>query len=119
MMPSAAAIAGRWVNDDGLVLALGDDSSFALAEATGRYEVQADTLTLIIPGQGRESFTFVHDPAAGTLILSSPNLGTPMTYRRTSGAGAKTPAPQRAKSASSDASDELIGRWTTSTPSGP
>lgn len=104
----AAALAGRWRNDDGLVLALGADLSFALDSATGRYEVTGETLTLIIPGQGRESFTFQHDAAAGTLTLSSPNLDGPMTYRRLgAGQGGK------ASTTRADSEGRLTGTWST------
>jgi hypothetical protein len=111
------SISGRWVNSDELVMVLGDDGTFALAEASGRYEVKGDTLTMIIPGQGRETFTFAHDPEKATLTLSSPNLGEPMVYRRVSSAStAKKEKP-------SDAGEELsskalLGRWSTATPNG-
>jgi hypothetical protein len=103
-------LAGRWTNDDGLVMVLGGDGSFALAEAVGRYEVKDNVLTMIIPGQGRESFTFVLDGIAGTLTLSSPNLGSPMTYRRGGNAPART---------SGDDAKDLAGKWITPTANGP
>jgi hypothetical protein len=122
---SAKAIAGRWINDDELVLVLGDDGSFALADASGRYEVQGSKLTMIIPGQGRESFTFIHDPEQGTLTLSSDNLPKPMTYRRT---GKASPPPAKEKPAKRPTEPPekinlaqltlLVGRWTTPTPNG-
>lgn len=105
-------LAGRWINDDGLVLVLADDGSFALAEAAGRYELKNGTLTLIIPDQGRESFSFEHDAGAGTLTLSSPNLDAPMTYRRARAGAAQASAP-------GTAAGPLLGRWTTPTPGGP
>jgi hypothetical protein len=77
---SSAAIAGKWINDDGLILLLEPDGSFALADVGGRYETAGDSLTLIIPEKGRESFTF--SLGDKTLTLRSPNLGAPMTYRR-------------------------------------
>lgn len=109
---TAPPINGRWVNDDGLLMVLGGDGSFALAEATGRYEVKENTLTMIIPGQGRESFTFVFDGVAGTLTLSSDNLGTPMIYRR---------APAGSSKPSKDPSQDgaLAGKWITPTANGP
>ncbi|MCK6552920.1 hypothetical protein L6R52_44260, partial [Myxococcota bacterium] len=118
----APNLAGRWMNDDGLVLVLGGDGSFALAEASGRYEIKDGALTLIIPGQGRESFTFTHDDVAGTLTLASANLGDPMVYRRIKG-GAPTPPPRTEPKKSAPglppAIAELVARWTTPTPSGP
>ena len=83
--PSSAAprVAGRWINGDGLILTLEDDATFTLADVGGRYEVTADSLTLIIPNKGRESFSFVL--GENTLTLRSPNLGEPMTYRRAEG----------------------------------
>jgi hypothetical protein len=102
---------GRWVNDDGLLMVLGGDGSFALAEATGRYEVRDGVLTMIIPGQGRESFNFLFDGVAGTLTLSSENLGTPMVYRRA--------GPGSGKSKKSDENTALTGRWITPTANGP
>lgn len=110
-LENTPVLTGRWVNEDGLLMVLGGDGSFALAEATGRYEVQNNTLTMIIPGQGRESFTFVFDGVDGTLTLSSANLGSPMIYRRAGKASAaKTAAP------SQDGS--LTGRWITPTANG-
>jgi hypothetical protein len=127
---SAKAIAGRWVNDDELVLVLGDDGSFALAEASGRYEVEGGKLTMIIPGQGRESFTFIHDPEQRTLTLSSENLGKPMVYRRSGRASSAkkvktTPATEEQKRSTEQAEKInlaqltlLVGRWTTPTQNG-
>jgi hypothetical protein len=77
---SGIAIIGRWINDDGLILLLDPDGTFALADVSGRYETTTDSLTLIIPKQGRESFSFT--VAEKTLTLRSPNLPAPMTYRR-------------------------------------
>lgn len=107
---SAPNLTGRWTNDDGLQMVLGGDGSFALAETTGRYEVQGNTLTMIIPNQGRESFTFAHDAVGGTLTLSSPNLETPMVYRK---GGATT------QSSKKEGSKAIVGRWITPTPNGP
>jgi hypothetical protein len=109
----ASQLAGRFRNDDGLVLVLGSDSSFALDSVSGRYEVSGNTLTLIIPGQGREPFTFAFDGAAGTLTLSSPNLEAPMIYRRL-GPG------QEGKTSTARAEGEgrLVGTWTTSAKKG-
>ncbi len=98
-VPAARAVAGRWINDDGLILVLDSDGTFALAEVGGHYEATADTLTLIIPNKGRESFTYVL--AARTLTLRSPNLPTPMTYRRVEeGAKHRT-------------ATDLVGAWKT------
>lgn len=109
----ASQLAGRFRNDDGLVLALGSDSSFALDSVSGRYEVSGNTLTLIIPGQGRESFTFSFDGAAGTLTLSSPNLDAPMIYRRLgAGEGGKT------STARAEGEGRLVGTWNTSAKKG-
>jgi hypothetical protein len=105
------ALNGRWVNEDGLLMVLGGDGSFALAEATGRYEVKDNTLTMIIPGQGRESFTFVFDGLVGSLTLSSPNLGAPMVYRRA--------GPGASKNSESSQDGSLSGKWITPTPNGP
>jgi hypothetical protein len=105
---AAANLAGRWVNDDGLVMVLGGDGSFALDEANGRYEVRDNVLTMIIPDKGRESFTFAYDAGEGTLTLSSPNLGEPMLYRRVG-----------ASSAKASPTGDLTGRWITPTASGP
>jgi hypothetical protein len=115
------SISGRWINADKLVLVLGDDGSFALAEASGRYEVKGDQLTMIIPGQGRESFSFVHDAGAGTLTLSSANLGEPMVYRRISGAttAQKEKSTDKTETSEKLSAKALLGRWSTSTPSGP
>ncbi len=115
------SIAGRWINADKLVMVLGDDGTFALAEASGRYEVKGDQLTMIIPGQGRESFSFVHDAGAGTLTLSSANLGEPMVYRRISGAASakKDDSADKTETSEKLSAKALLGRWSTSTPSGP
>lgn len=126
---------GRWVNENGRVLVLGDDGSFALDETTGRFEIAGDKLTLIIPGQGRESFTFALAAAQDTLTLSSANLGEPMVYRR---AGSHRTADHRAERSSAGESADgsgssgaggggasiadaaaLIGAWVTPTPKGP
>lgn len=114
---SKSEIAGRWTNNDGLVLILGDDGTFALADASGRYEVQGPTLTLIIPGQGRESFSFLHDAGAATLTLSSPNLGQPMTYRRATASKKSDKRPSKMDPSATRAAD-LAGRWTTPAPGG-
>jgi hypothetical protein len=105
----APNLTGTWTNDDGLVMVLGGDGSFALAEATGRFEVQGNVLTMIIPNQGRESFTFAHDAVNQVLTLSSPNLETPMVYRK----GAAT-----AQGSKKEGSKALVGRWITPTPNG-
>jgi hypothetical protein len=100
--PSSAPIAGRWINDDGLILVLEADGSFALADVGGRYEASGDSLTLIIPEKGRESFSFTLGEK--TLTLRSPNLGSPMTYRRVDAQG-KAPSHHRR--------EELVGAWET------
>ncbi len=106
------ALVGRWENDDGLVLVLGSDRGFVLGELGGRFEVDARTLTLVIPGKGRELFTFTLDAAAGTLVLESPNLDAPMTYRRDGARREKLERPSSAPApASSSPEAGLRGRW--------
>lgn len=117
--PTRPSLAGRWVNDDGLVMVLGADESFALADVAGRFEVKGDTLTLVIPGQGRESFSFVLDPGAETLTLSSANLEAPMVYRR-GGRSAEAPrksggdAPGDAPGTGPADPSAIAGTWETS-----
>ncbi len=106
--PGPGAVAGRWENDDGLVLVLGSDGGFVLGELTGRFELDDRTLTLVIPGQGREPFGYTLDATAGTLVLESSNLEAPMTYRRR-GAGQAAPAPRAAAPAGGLAGDWRAG----------
>lgn len=74
------SLAGRWVNDDGLVLFLAKDQTFTLADVGGRYEANGDALTLIIPKKGRQEFTY--QLVSDRLTLRSPDLPGPVTYRR-------------------------------------
>ncbi len=96
-----ARLTGRWKADSGLVLALGDDGSFALAEVSGRYEIESDSLTLVLPA-GRETFSYIL--ADDILTLSSNNLEEPIVYRRQSGS---KPAPK----AQVLTDTALLGRW--------
>src|SRR5262249_4273721 len=69
------------------------------------------------------SFTFAHDTAAGTLTLTSANLGEPMVYHRISGsASAKKEKDDDKKgekpSDKALSAKVLHGRWSTPTPNG-
>jgi hypothetical protein len=120
----SALIVGRWVNDDDLVMMLHADGSFVLGDAKGHYEVVGHTLTFVLPGQGRETFTFVLDDTTNVLTVSSSNLDKPIAYRRTSAPrdpdaeSASDPPPEDAVKPEPKPSaaypEALIGRWRTS-----
>lgn len=99
MVEKAPPLAGRWVNEDGLVLFLGEDQTFTLADVGGHYEVSRDALTLIIPKKGRQ--TFAYELASDRLTLRSSELPRPVTYRRQDRS-----APKRTKG-------DFVGTWET------
>jgi hypothetical protein len=101
-----ALLIGRWMNDDKLVMVIHADGGFLLGETKGRYEIVGHTLTFILPGQGREDFNFTVDESSSVITLSSPNLETPMSYRRLKDDEGDEPVPAAARPG-------LPGRWQT------
>ena len=102
-IPSGALV-GAWIADSGLVLDLRAGGRFSLADVSGRYELNADTLTLLIPNRAAQKFRYQVDLVRGTLVLSAPGLAEPIRYRRKAAGGSGSPKVSAGAAA-------LLGRW--------
>lgn len=94
--PEVEAPVGRWQSKSGLVLLLEEGGRYELADVSGTYRIDGGQLVLSRPGGGRQTFGFTHDD--DRLVLTSPDLSSPIEYRR-----AAAPRPP--------STEKLFGRW--------
>lgn len=105
---TAAPLAAMWVNaDGGPDLKLEDNGAFSMGPLSGGWHSDGGALELKI-SSGSEKYRYTLN--GDTLILSSPNLGGDLAFRRST-TTTKVPEVAAVRARGPVGREELIGRW--------
>ncbi len=105
-----ATLVGTWINlGGGPDLVLEEDGRFQLGPLKGGYQADGGKLVLTI-AEGAESYRYVLD--GNSLVLSSPNLGDDMKFRRSGAQRVRVTDDDEHRRVSGPLTrEQLIGSW--------
>jgi hypothetical protein len=104
-----APLAGTWINTGGGPdLVLEEDGGFKMGPLSGGYQADGARLTMFV-AQGAEAYRYA--VGASELVLSSPNLGGDLKFRRSGAQRIKLDDDKKPVTPGPLTREQLIGTW--------